>query len=43
MRDLPLTPEIVLPRSIDRLEISVAPAAGWVGDPSVLYLRTHGA
>ena len=44
LRDLPLTPEVVLPRSIDLLQISVGqPAAGWVGDPSVLYLRTHGA
>jgi hypothetical protein len=44
LRDLTLTPVITLPRSIDRLEISVAqPAPGWVGDPSVLYLRTHGA
>ncbi len=43
LRDLALTPVLTLPRSIDRLEISVAPAAGWVGDPSVLYLRTHGA
>lgn len=43
LRDLSLAPVITLPRSIDRLEISVAPAAGWVGDPSVLYLRAHGA
>ena len=43
LRDLALTPALTLPRSIDRLEISVAPAAGWVGDPSVVYLRAHGA
>lgn len=39
----PLVPGIVLPRSIDRVEISVQPAAGWAGHPAVLYLRTHGA
>ncbi len=44
LRDLALSPEITLPRSIDRLEISIAqPAAGWAIDPAVLYLRTHGA
>jgi hypothetical protein len=39
----PLAPGIALPRSIDRLEISVQPASGWAGHPAVLYLRTHGA
>ena len=44
LRELSLAPEIILPRSIDRLQISVGqPAAGWLGDPSVLYLRAHGA
>jgi hypothetical protein len=43
LRTLALVPDIALPRSIDRLEISVQPAAGWAGHPAVLYLRTQGA
>jgi len=43
LRTLVLAPEIALPRSIDRLEISVQPASGWAGHPAVLYLRAHGA
>lgn len=37
-----LSPEIALPRAIDRLEISAQPASGWDGHPAVLYLRTQG-
>lgn len=42
IRNRALSPEIALPRSIDRLEISAQPAAGWSGHPAVLYLRTQG-
>lgn len=37
------SPEIALPRSIDRLEISVSPASGWSGAAAVLYLRAAGS
>jgi hypothetical protein len=37
------SPEIALPRSIDRLEISASPASGWGGGDAVLYLRAAGA
>lgn len=37
------SPEIALPRSIDRLQISVSPASGWSGAAAVLYLRAAGS
>lgn len=42
IRTRAISPEIALPRSIDRLEISAQPAAGWSGHPAVLYLRAQG-
>lgn len=42
IRTREVSPEIPLLRSIDRLEISAQPAAGWSGHPAVLYLRAQG-